>query len=102
MGAKPMTKTKFKLRTDVKSHFTGIEILEGEYEGCVYHYGKTQLIEDEDEYGSTYMRVKFDYNMVENPNNKPEDQDFINCAGDILVDILDKELNIDDDRTDST
>ncbi len=87
---------KFKLRPDVDSHFTGIEILEGDYEGCVYYYGKTQLIEDEDEYGTTFMRVKFDYNMVENPNNKSEDQDFINCAGDILVDILDRQLEEDD------
>ena len=90
-----MTTSKFKLRPDIKSHFTGIEILEGEYEGCVYHYGKTQLIEDEDEYGTTFMKFKFDYTMVENPNNKPEDQDFINCAGDILVDIIDRQLDED-------
>ena len=89
MGAKvQMTIPKFKLRSDVESHFTGIEILEGEYEGCVYHYGKTQLIEEDD-----YMRVKFDYTMVENPNNKPEDQNFINCMGDILVEILDNQLD---------
>ena len=82
-----MTIPKFKLRPDISSHFTGIEILEGEYEGCVYHYGKTQLIEEDD-----YMRVKFDYTIVENPNSKLEDQNFINCMGDILVEILDNQL----------
>tara|TARA_Y100001937_G_scaffold33940_2_gene48418 strand:- start:9570 stop:9899 length:330 start_codon:yes stop_codon:yes gene_type:complete len=85
-----MTTPKFKLRPDISSHFTGIEILEGDYEGCVYHYGKTQLIEEDD-----CMRVKFDYTLVENPNRKLEDQNFINCMGDILVEILDNQLEED-------
>jgi hypothetical protein len=76
-----------KLRPDYSSFFTAIEILEGDYVGCIYHYGKTQLIEEDD-----LVRVKFDYTMLENPNEVKEDQNFINYIGDILVGILDKQL----------
>jgi hypothetical protein len=80
---------------DYSSFFTPIHILEGDYKDCIYHYGKTQLVEDEDEYGSTYMRVKFDYTMLENPSKAKEDQDFVDCAGNILVEILDKQMQED-------
>jgi hypothetical protein len=85
-----MTIPKFRLNPEISSWFTGIEILEGVYDGCIYHYGKTELIEEDD-----CMRVKFDYTLLENPNNIKEDQDLINCMGDILVEILDKQLTED-------
>lgn len=90
-----MTIPKYQIVPDYSSLFTPIHILEGDYEGCIYHYGKTQLVEDEDEYGETYARVKFDYTMLENPSKAKEDQDFIDCAGNILVEILDKQIGED-------
>ena len=86
-----MTIPKYQIVPDYSSFFTPIHILEGDYKGCIYHYGKTQLLEDED-----LMRIKFDYTMLENPSKAKEDQNFINCLGDILVEILDKQLEKDE------
>tara|TARA_Y100000034_G_C6713799_1_gene315429 strand:+ start:61 stop:402 length:342 start_codon:yes stop_codon:yes gene_type:complete len=82
---------KFQLIANSDTTFTPIEIIEeGKYCGLIYNYGKTELIEQDDQ-----ARLKFDYVILSNPNNIEEDQDFVNYIGDILAEILDKQLNSD-------
>ena len=82
--------------------WTGIGITEGRYEGVIYKYGKVSVPEEENEDGT--LPLRFEYDIIDTNNHPEEDfkEDFDGLIGDILVDILDKELNIDNDRTDST
>ena len=60
-----------------------IRIVEGEYEGLLYQYGTIKFIEEDD---------NFTYNLIENPNEVKEDQDFVNQLGEILVEVLNDEI----------
>ena len=82
--------------------WTAIGITKGRYEGVIYKYGKVSVPEEENEDGT--LPLRFEYDIIDTNNHPEEDfkEDFDGLIGDILVDILDKELNIDNDRTDST
>ena len=82
--------------------WTGVGITEGRYEGVIYKYGSVSVPEKENEDGT--LPLSFEYDIVDTNNHSEEyfKEDFDTLIGDILVDIIDKELNIDNDRTDST
>ena len=57
--------------------------MEGTYDGVIYTYGKVSFVEDKE---SDKLRLKFEYNVHENPNDVDTDcNDFINVIGDILA-----------------
>jgi len=65
-----------------------IKINEGDYAGLLYQYGEVTFNERDD----GQLKVKFRYNMIENPNDLEENQDMKNFMGDILVELLDDQL----------
>ena len=73
----------------------GFRIADGKYENVIYTYGKVKPIEEDDK-----LRLKFEYNVHENPNDVDTDSDeFINMIGDILTIEIDKDKN-DNSRED--
>ena len=71
--------------------FTCIELLSKEYDGVIFKYGKVGFAKDEDEHGNLPMR--FDYDILQNPNNKELDNNkFVDHIGDILVELMEKQI----------
>ena len=70
--------------------FTPIRLDNGEWEGVVYHYGRTRLLEEDD-----CVRLSFEYYIVENPGalKTADAQRFLQYIGDILADIMEYNLN---------
>ena len=68
-----------------------LRILTGDYAGTVYQYGKVKF--EEAENGDAYLQ--FVYNIVESPVDKEKlekDLDFKNYIGDVLVNIMAKNI----------
>ena len=71
-----------------------IGIREGKFEGVVYKYGKVSLGE-ETENGS--LPFRFEYDILDNnmiPREEFDDENFFKLLGDILVDIIDRQENL--------
>jgi len=73
-----------------------IGIRKGKFEGVVYKYGKVSLGE-ENEKGN--LPFRFEYDILDNnmiPKEEFDDKNFFKLIGDILVDIIDRQedLNI--------
>ena len=73
-----------------------IGIRKGKFEGVVYKYGKVSLGE-ENEKGN--LPFRFEYDILDNnmiPREEFDDKNFFKLLGDILVDIIDRQedLNI--------
>ena len=66
--------------------FTGIG---GKYKKLVWQYGTVKFDEDKEEGKAS---VKFDYFILDNPKNLTEDQKMVNFLGDVLIDVIDKQL----------
>tara|TARA_Y100000310_G_C20462932_1_gene706221 strand:- start:161 stop:433 length:273 start_codon:yes stop_codon:yes gene_type:complete len=77
---------------NIGSDVTGVVILEGKYNGMVWQYGKVSFDESDDK----ELKLSFEYEVHENPNNiKPSDI-LHKFMGDILVEIIKGDLEIDD------
>ena len=87
-------KTKNKTYTFVQREnddFTCLKLLSDEYKDVVFKYGKVGFAKDEDENGNLPMR--FDYDILQNPNNKELDtNEFVDHIGDILVELMEKQI----------
>ena len=71
--------------------FTCIKIVDGKFENVIYKYGKVGFARDENPDGT--LPMKFDYDIVSNPNKADIDsQDFIDFIGDILMEQLEKQV----------
>ena len=71
--------------------FTCIKLLSKEYDGVIFKYGKVGFAKDEDEHGNLPMR--FDYDILQNTNNKKLDNnEFVDHIGDILVELMEKQI----------
>jgi len=71
--------------------FTCIKLIEDKYLNVVYKYGKVAFAKDEKPDGT--LPMKFDYDIIKNPNEvDTNSQEFINYIGDILVELLEKQL----------
>ena len=71
-----------------------IGIRKGKFEGVVYKYGKVSLGE-ETENGS--LPFRFEYDILDNnmiPREEFDDKNFFKLLGDILVDIIDRQENL--------
>ena len=73
-----------------------IGIRKGKFEGVVYKYGKVSLGE---ETWDGNLPFRFEYDILDNnmiPREEFDDKNFFKLLGDILVDIIDKQedLNI--------
>ena len=71
-----------------------IGIRKGKFEGVVYKYGKVSLGE-ENEKGN--LPFRFEYDILDNnmiPRAEFDDDDFFKLLGDILVDIIDRQENL--------
>lgn len=63
-----------------------IEILKGKYKGVKYYYGDMSLPSEEN------LTLQFEFLIKENPNDVVLDSAFNKLMGDILVDLLYKNL----------
>ena len=80
---------KYSYMENSKSDLTGFLIQEGKFEGVMYTYGKVTPIEENDK-----LRLKFEYNVHENPNEcNTDNDDFINIIGDILAIEVEKDTD---------
>jgi hypothetical protein len=71
--------------------FTCIKLVEDKYLNVVYKYGKVAFAKDEKSDGT--LPMKFDYDIIKNPNEVDTNtQEFINYIGDILIELLEKQL----------
>jgi hypothetical protein len=80
-------KKNYKFDDTSKIQPVPIIISEGKYEGIKFQYGRIAFNEQEDS-----MALKFDYNLIENPNELKEDQELVDTLGDILMDVLEEEI----------
>ena len=71
-----------------------IGIRKGKFEGVVYKYGKVSLGEETKD-GN--LPFKFEYDILDNnmiPREEFDDDNFFKLLGDILVDIIDRQENL--------
>jgi len=74
-----------------------IEILEGEYAGIVYKYGKISLNETSD--GD--LNVSMDVTIIKAPDNfNQQEKNFTQTIGEIFVDIVEKNVVADQEPVD--
>ena len=73
--------------------FSCIKLLEGKYKGIIYKYGKVGFAKEENPDGT--LPMKFDYDIIFNPHEETsiDKQDFIDYIGDILIEIMEKQVN---------
>jgi len=80
---------KYSYQENPQNQLTGFKIEEGTYKDVIYTYGKVSPIEENEK-----LRLKFEYNVHENPNKCDTDStDFINVMGDILAIEVEKDTN---------
>lgn len=87
-----MTQTaKKNYRFDDESKIQPVPIImtEGKYDGLRFQYGRISF--DENENGG--CALTFDYNLIDNPNELKEDQEFIDTLGKVLMNVIEVELN---------
>ena len=72
--------------------FTCIKLLEGKYKGVIYKYGKVGFAKEEKPDGT--LPMKFDYDIIFNPHEETsiDKQEFIDYIGDILIELLEKQI----------
>lgn len=75
-----------------------IEIIRGDFKGVIYRYGKVGF-DPEDKEGEERLTLQFEYDIISLPehlaDNEIEDEQFYffeNMLGDILVEILERDL----------
>ena len=86
-----MVMLKYNYVENPTKEHTGFQIQEGQFEGIIYTYGKVKFIEDKE---TDKLRLKFEYNVHENPNSVDiNSKDFITAIGDILA--IETEKDID-------
>ena len=84
-----MATPKYSYQENPSNDLTGFKIEEGKYKDVIYTYGSP--IEDKE---SDKLRLKFEYNVHENPNKCNTDSgDFIGVIGDILAIEVEKDTN---------
>ena len=87
-------KDKYVFITNKNEDMQCIGIRKGKFEGVVYRYGKVALGE-ETKYG--ILPFKFEYDILDNnmiPREEFDDENFFKLLGDILVDIIDRQENL--------
>ena len=71
--------------------FSCIKIVEGDYKDIIYTYGHVKFASEENAKGE--IPLKLDYDVKVNPNNiDTTREDFRNYIGDILIEVVEKQL----------
>ena len=71
--------------------YSCIKIVEGQYQDIIYTYGHVKFASEENDQGQ--LPLKFDYDIKKNPNNVDTTSiDFRNYIGDILIEVVEKQL----------
>ena len=87
---------KFVASEEEDNKWQGIQLLEstGEYKDIIYKYGKVEFAKEENEKGE--MPLTFHYDLIYSKDisgkELQEDLNFKNLLGDILMDIMEKQL----------
>jgi len=89
-------KDQYVFITNKDENMQCIGIRKGKFEGVVYKYGKVSLGEETKD-GN--LPFRFEYDILDNnmiPRTEFDDENFFKLLGDILVDIIDRQedLNI--------
>ena len=89
-------KDQYVFITNKDENMQCIGIRKGKFEGVVYKYGKVSLGKENKD-GN--LPFKFEYDILDNnmiPRKEFDDENFFKLLGDILVDIIDRQedLNI--------
>ena len=87
-------KDQYVFITNKDENMQCIGIRKGKFEGVVYKYGKVSLGE-ETENGS--LPFRFEYDILDNnmiTREEFDDDNFFKLLGDILVDIIDRQENL--------
>lgn len=72
-----------------KENYIAIQIEEGNFEGVVVRYGAVQFSEVQED-GTRGM--KFGYEILDNPNELEFTDEFIDTAGEILLQCIEEQL----------
>ena len=87
-------KDQYVFITNKDENMQCIGIRKGKFEGVVYKYGKVSLGEETWDGNLPFM---FEYDILDNnmiPREEFDDENFFKLLGDILVDIIDKQENL--------
>ena len=87
-------KDQYVFITNKDENMQCIGIRKGKFEGVVYKYGKVYLGEETKD-GN--LPIRFEYDILDNnmiPREEFDDENFFNLLGDILVDIIDRQENL--------
>ena len=87
-------KDQYVFITNKDENMQCIGIRKGKFEGVVYKYGKVSLGEETKD-GN--LPFKFEYDILDSnliPREEFDDENFFNLLGDILVDIIDRQENL--------
>ena len=87
-------KDQYVFITNKDENMQCIGIRKGKFEGVVYKYGKVSLGEETKD-GN--LPFKFEYDILDNnmiPRKEFDDDNFFKLLGDILVDIIDRQENL--------
>ena len=87
-------KDQYVFITNKDENMQCIGIRKGKFEGVVYKYGKVSLGEENKD-GN--LPFRFEYDILDNnmiPREEFDDKNFFKLLGDILVDIIDRQENL--------
>ena len=87
-------KDQYVFITNKDENMQCIGIRKGKFEGVVYKYGKVSLGEETKD-GN--LPFRFEYDILDNnmiPREQFEDENFFKLIGDILVDIIDRQEDL--------
>ena len=87
-------KDQYVFITNKDENMQCIGIRKGKFEGVVYKYGKVSLGEETKD-GN--LPFRFEYDILDNniiPREEFDDDNFFKLLGDILVDIIDRQENL--------
>ena len=87
-------KDQYVFITNKDENMQCIGIRKGKFEGVVYRYGKISLGE---ETSDGNLPFRFEYDILDNnmiPRSEFDDDNFFKFLGDILVDIIERQENL--------
>ena len=93
-----MEKQKTKLKYQLipwESDRYAVKVTGGRYKGIVFLPGKVQFQENDSQETATF---RFDYNIIENPKKCEVDKRMESFIGDVIIELLDKELEREDNE----
>ena len=89
---KPNNQNKYAFVQKEGDDFTCIKLLSEKYDGIIFKYGNVGFGKEENPDGT--LPMMFDYDIIRNENNIDlgDESDFIGHIGDILLELMEKQL----------